>query len=179
MSQTQKNFDELSGIVLNIQRYCSHDGPGTRTTVFLKGCSLRCKWCSNPESIMKKSEIAYNPEKCTGKECGICLKPPFPEGAFFFADGDDNHVKVNWHLAADCDESHAKLCPAEALEMFGKVMTVKDVLDEVEKDASFYSNTGGGMTISGGEVLLQPDFAAALLEGAHNNGINTAIENCL
>ena len=85
-------------------------------------------------------------------------------------------VKVNWHLAMDCDETHASLCPTGALEMFGKLMTVDEVLDEVEKDASFYRNTGGGMTISGGEVMLQPDFAAALLQEAHNRGFNTAIE---
>ena len=73
-----------TGIVLNIQRYCSHDGPGIRTNIFLKGCSLRCKWCSNPESIHPKPELAYAPNLCTGKNaCGLCLKPPFPEGAFY------------------------------------------------------------------------------------------------
>jgi len=166
----------LTGIVLNIQRYCSHDGPGIRTTVFLKGCSLRCKWCGNPESIRAKPELSYDPKKCTGKKCGICLKAPFPEGVFYFVEGDDEHVKVNWQLAMDCDETHVALCPTGALEMFGKRMTVDEVLDEVEKDSSFYRNTGGGMTISGGEVMLQPDFAAALLKGAHERGINTAIE---
>ena len=83
----------LTGIVLNIQRYCSHDGPGIRTNVFLKGCSLRCKWCSNPESIRIKPEIAYDPKKCTGRKCGLCLKSPFPEGAFYFVEGDDDTRK--------------------------------------------------------------------------------------
>ena len=172
------NPSALTGTVLNIQRYCSHDGPGIRTNVFLKGCSLRCKWCGNPESIAPKPELSYDSKKCTGKEeCGVCLKPPFPEGAFFVPDGaDDDKVKVNWHLAADCDEKLASLCPTGALEMFGKRMTVDEVLDEVEKDSSFYRNTGGGMTLSGGECLLQPDFSAALLEGAHKRGFNTAIE---
>jgi pyruvate formate lyase activating enzyme len=170
------NASDIKGTVLNIQRYCSHDGPGIRTNVFLKGCSLRCKWCSNPESIRMKPELSYDPKKCTGKKCSLCLKSPFPEGAFYFLEGDDEHVKVNWDLAMDCDETHASLCPTGALEMFGKLMTVNEVLDEVEKDASFYRNTGGGMTISGGELMLQPDFAAALLKGAHDRGINTAVE---
>ena len=166
-----------TGIVLNIQRYCSHDGPGTRTNVFLKGCSLRCKWCSNPESIRLKPELAYDPKLCTGKkECGVCLKAPFPEGAFYVVDGPDDKVKVNWDLAGEVDETCAALCPTEALSMYGKRMTVDEVLEEVEKDASFYRSSGGGMTVSGGECLLQPDFTAALLAGAHERGINTAIE---
>lgn len=170
------NSSDMTGTVLNIQRYCSHDGPGIRTTVFLKGCSLRCKWCSNPESIAPKPELSYDPKKCIGKKCGVCLKPPFPEGAFYLAEGDDERVRVNWHLAMGCDEPLASLCPTGALEMFGKPMTVNEVLDEVEKDSSFYRNTGGGITVSGGECLLQPDFTAELLAGAHERGFNTAIE---
>jgi len=177
MSKQSNNPSTLTGIVLNIQRYCSHDGPGTRTTVFLKGCSLRCKWCSNPESIRPKPELAYDPKLCTGKkECGLCLKSPFPEGAFYVVDGADDKIRVNWDLATDCDEATVSLCPTDALYMFGKEMTVEEVIDEVVKDESFYRNTGGGMTISGGECMLQPDFAAGLLEEAHSNGFNTAIE---
>ena len=176
MNKQATNPSEIKGTVLNIQRYCSHDGPGIRTTVFLKGCSLRCKWCGNPESIRMKPELSYNSKECTGKKCGLCLKPPFPAGAFYFIEGDDEHVKVNWDLAMDIDRDLASLCPTGALEMFGKLMTANEVLDEVEKDASFYRSTGGGLTISGGEVMLQPDFAAALLKGAHDRGINTAVE---
>jgi pyruvate formate lyase activating enzyme len=176
MNTQSKNPNDITGIVLNIQRYCSHDGPGIRTNVFLKGCSLRCKWCGNPESIRIKPELSYDSKKCKGKECSICLKPPFPEAAFYFVEGDDAKVKVNWTLAMNCTEEMASLCPTGALEMYGKKMTVNEVLDEVEKDASFYRSTGGGMTISGGEVMLQPDFAAALLKEAHARGFNTAIE---
>ena len=134
------NQSEITGTVLNIQRYCSHDGPGIRTTVFLKGCSLRCKWCSNPESIKRKPELSFGPETCIGaKECGACLKPPFPEGAFYVVDGGpDDRVRVNWDLATEIDQAMADLCPTDAIEMFGKIMTAEEVLDEVERDASFY-----------------------------------------
>jgi pyruvate formate lyase activating enzyme len=177
MSKHTNDPSELSGRVLNIQRYCSHDGPGIRTTVFLKGCSLRCKWCSNPESIRLKPELAYDSRLCTGKkECGLCLESPFPEGAFYVVEGADDTIKVNWDLATDCDEATVALCPTKALYMFGQEMTVDRVIDEVERDSSFYRNTGGGITVSGGECLLQPDFCAALLEEAHARGMNTAIE---
>ena len=177
MSSASNSPSAPSGIVLNIQRYCSHDGPGIRTTVFLKGCSLRCKWCSNPESIARKQELAYDPKLCAGKkECGACLKAPFPDGAFYVVDGPDDKVKVNWDLAGDVDEACVALCPTGALSMFGKPMTVDAVLDEVERDSSFYRSSGGGITVSGGECLLQPDFTAALLAGAHERGFNTAIE---
>ena len=116
------------GTVLNIQHFCTHDGPGIRTTVFLKGCSLRCKWCSNPESIHPKPELAYNPSKCIGeKQCGICLKAPFPEGATFVIDGGEDKVHVNWDLASDCDEETVGLCPTGALHMFGQKITVDEV----------------------------------------------------
>jgi pyruvate formate lyase activating enzyme len=164
-------------LVLNIQHFCTHDGPGIRTNVFLKQCSLRCKWCSNPESIHPKPELAYNPSKCIGKkECGLCLKPPFPEGAMYVIDGADDKVHVNWDLAGDCDQETVSYCPTMALTMFGQEMTVDQVLDEVEQDGTFYRESGGGITLSGGECLLQPDFSAALLAGAHQRGINTAIE---
>jgi pyruvate formate lyase activating enzyme len=177
MSKHTNDPSKLSGRVLNIQRYCSHDGPGIRTTVFLKGCSLRCKWCSNPESIRLKPELGYDPRQCTGKkECGLCLESPFPEGAFYVVDGADDKIHVNWDLATDCDEATVAHCPTKALYMFGQEKTVDQVVDEVERDSSFYRNTGGGMTVSGGECLLQPDFCAALLEEAHARGINTAIE---
>ncbi len=105
MNNQGNNSAALTGSVLNIQRYCSHDGPGIRTTVFLKGCSLRCKWCGNPESIRKKPELAYDPKLCKGKkECGACLKPPCPEGAFYVMDGPDDKIHVNWDLASGCGE---------------------------------------------------------------------------
>ena len=165
------------GIVLNIQHFSLHDGPGIRTTVFLKFCSLRCKWCSNPESIHPKPELAYNRSKCIGKkECGRCLQPPCPEGAMYVVEGPDDRVHVNWDLAGECGKECADVCPTGALHVFGQEMTADQVLEEVDQDSSFYRESGGGLTVSGGECLLQPDFAAALLSGAHERGINTAIE---
>ena len=163
-----------TGIVLNIQHFSTHDGPGMRTNVFLKGCSFRCKWCSNPESIHPKPELAYNPGRCIGKdECGYCLKE-CPESAIFTVDSDVK-VRINWDLCTNCGKC-VPVCPPNSLYMFGQEMTVDAVLDEVEQDSSFYRESGGGITLSGGECLLQADFAAALLSGAHERGINTAIE---
>ncbi len=165
------------GLVLNIQHFCTNDGPGIRTTVFLKFCSLRCKWCCNPESIGRKPELAYNINKCIGKkQCGRCLQPPCPEGAMYVVDGEDDRVRINWDLASECGEETAAVCPTGALYLFGQEMTVDQVLDEVEQDSAFYRESGGGITLSGGECLLQPDFCAALLREAHHREINTAIE---
>ena len=178
MSNASNNSSAPTGIVLNIQRYCSHDGPGTRTTVFLKGCSLRCKWCSNPESIRFKPELAYDPKLCIGKkECGACLKAPFPEGAFYVVDGPDDKVKVNWDLAGDVDEACVALCPTGALSMYGTADDGRRGAGRSrEGQLLSIAVSGGGMTVSGGECLLQPDFTAALLAGAHERGFNTAIE---
>jgi pyruvate formate lyase activating enzyme len=173
------NPKDITGMVLNIQHFSTHDGPGIRTTVFLKGCSLRCKWCSNPESIRLKPELGYNRGKCIGeKECGFCLKDVCPESAIYvIGSGEkaDDKISINWDLCSNCGKC-VSVCPTMALYMFGQEMTADEVLNEVEQDSSFYNESGGGITLSGGECLLQPDFAAALLEGAHQRGINTAIE---
>jgi pyruvate formate lyase activating enzyme len=164
----------VTGIVLNIQHFSIHDGPGMRSTVFLKGCSLRCKWCCNPESIHFKPELGYDLNKCIGeKECGLCLTE-CPESALFVLPSDGK-VRVNWDLCTNCGKC-ISACPPEALYLYGKEMTVEQVLDEVEQDSGFYSESGGGITLSGGECLLQPDFAAAVLKEAHERGMTTAIE---
>lgn len=174
MADTTSNPASIKGMVLNIQHFCTHDGPGMRTTVFLKGCSLRCKWCSNPESIQPKPELAYNPAKCIGKiECGFCVKE-CPESAIFSVDPDPK-MHINWDLCTNCGKC-VPACPPQALYTFGREMTVDEVLAEVEQDSAFYRDSGGGITLSGGECQLQADFAAALLEEAHRRGINTAIE---
>ena len=167
-----------TGRVLNIQHFCTHDGPGIRTTVFLKGCSLRCKWCSNPESILKLAELAYNPGKCIGeKECGLCL-PVCPEVAIYVVgagERSDDKVRINWDLCTNCGKC-VPVCPTKALYLFGEEMTVDQVLAEVEQDGTFYRESGGGLTVSGGECLLQADFLEALFIEAHQRGIHTAIE---
>lgn len=175
-----KNQDILTGRILNVQHFCTNDGPGIRTTVFLKGCSLRCKWCSNPESIHPKPELAYKQETCIGeKECGFCLKEDVcPENAIYVLKSDDpggDKAKINWDLCTNCGKC-PEVCPTNALYLFGQEMTVDQVLAEVEQDAGFYHESGGGLTLSGGECILQPDFVAALLAEAQHRGINTAIE---
>ena len=175
MSSPAADTKGLRGTVLNIQHFSTHDGPGMRTTVFLKGCSLRCKWCSNPESIHPKPELAYNPSRCIGKdECGFCLKE-CPESALFVVDSDVK-VQANWDLCTNCGKC-VPACPPKALYLFGQSMSVDEVLDEVEQDSLSYRESGGGLTLSGGECQLQADFAAALLAGAHARGIHTAIES--
>ncbi len=165
---------KLTGRVLNIQHFSTHDGPGIRTNVFLKGCSLRCKWCCNPESIHPKPELAYDLKTCIGeKECGMCLKE-CPERAIYVVDADGK-VRINWDLCTNCSKC-GPVCPSKSLHDFGVEMTVDDVLAEVEQDASFYRESGGGITLSGGECTLQPAFSVALLAEAHRRGINTAIE---
>ena len=116
--------------MLNIQRYCSHDGPGIRTNVFLKGCSLRCKWCGNPESIAFKPELSYDPRKCTGKKaCGVCLKAPFPKARSTWSRAPMTRSMSTGTWPETATRRMASLCPTGALEMFGKRMTVDEVLD--------------------------------------------------
>ncbi len=164
----------LTGTVLNIQHFCTHDGPGIRTNVFLKGCSLRCKWCCNPESIHPKPELAYDLKKCIGEsECGLCLKE-CPESALYVL-ASDGKVRVNWDLCTNCGKC-PPVCPPQALYLFGQAMTVDEVLADVEQDGTSYRESGGGITLSGGECMLQCDFSAALLAEARQRGLNTAVE---
>jgi pyruvate formate lyase activating enzyme len=174
IDRIQTVSDEPRGYVVDLQHFSTHDGPGIRTTVFLKGCSLRCKWCCNPETIAPKPELAYNLKLCIGvDECGRCL-PTCPEQALHMLDSD-GRVRVNWDLCSNCGQC-VEVCPSKALYSFGRTMSVNEVLREVEQDGGFYSESGGGITLSGGECLLQPEFSAALLREARSRGLNTAIE---
>ena len=140
----------VKGTVFNIQRFCVNDGPGIRTTVFLKGCPLSCVWCHNPESQRFEPEILFYKDKCTG--CGRC----------------------KCVTAADRDF----VCFNGAKEICGKTVSANEVTAEVLKDKPFYENSGGGVTLSGGEPLAQYDFSLELLKKAKENGIHTAVETC-
>ncbi len=158
------------GVVFNIQKFCINDGPGIRTTVFLKGCPLKCKWCHNPESHLLQSELLYDDEKCVGcGRCGVVC----PENAHTFA-GVHQLDREKCISCGACSNA----CGVGALELAGKEMGVQEVLDEVMKDKVFYSNSGGGLTLSGGEPLMQFDFAYEILKKAKRNDIHTCIETC-
>jgi pyruvate formate lyase activating enzyme len=163
------------GLVFNIQKFSVHDGPGIRTIIFLKGCSLACAWCSNPESQWLPRQLAYNPSKClTAQACKHCLDI-CPQQALSV--GDDG--KMAWDASA-CDQCLlcADVCPTHALNVYGYEITVDDALRRVEEDEAFYSRSGGGVTLSGGEPLFQEEFALALLREARKRRIDTCIETC-
>ncbi len=167
---------KTEGIVFNIQKCSVHDGPGIRTIVFLKGCPLSCRWCSNPESINPEPDLAYNEGRClTLDKCQRCLTA-CPRGAIHPA--ENGYIRVERSLCAGCPMPCVEACPSQALIAYGKVRTVDDVLRTVEQDAAFYARSTGGMTLSGGEPLLQIDFALALLREARRRRIHTAIETC-
>jgi pyruvate formate lyase activating enzyme len=161
--------ETIRGSIFDIQRFSIHDGPGIRTTVFFKGCLLDCPWCSNPESVISPPELLYSRASCL--KCGRCVQV-CPDGALALA---DDGVVVDRDMCSVCDEC-SQVCPSGALRVVGRRVAVADVLREVARDAVFYQHSGGGVTLSGGEPLLQPDFALGLLEGAHALGIHSAVE---
>ena len=164
------------GIVFNVQKYSVHDGPGIRTNVFLKGCNLRCRWCSNPESQHPHPELAWNEGRCIGLDkCGHCLTN-CPNGAI--ESGENGMPRLNREKCGDCSHICAGHCPSQGLLVYGKKRTVKDILDSVEQDMAFYTRSGGGMTLTGGEPLMHKDFAIALLRQARKRRMKTAIETC-
>lgn len=161
------------GLIFNIQRFSIHDGPGIRDLVFIKGCPLRCKWCCNPESQNNYPEVAYNPDRCIGwKECGLCLEV-CPVGAI--RKHSNSKVKIGRRACTQCARC-GEICPAQAIKLFGKYMTIDEIISVVEEDGAFYSRSGGGITVSGGEPLLQADFVEDLLKRCREHGLDTSIE---
>lgn len=160
------------GLIFNIQRFSLHDGAGLRTLVFMKGCPLRCLWCCNPESQLPTPELMLFPSRCIA--CGACREAcehqavlPDPAGGF----ATD---RARCRTCGRCAEA----CPTEARTLRGRMVSVAEVLTEVERDEIFYRSSGGGVTVSGGEPLFQAAFVADLLQACRRQGINTAVETC-
>ncbi len=164
-------MSDLLGTIFNIQRFCTQDGPGIRTTVFLKGCPLRCAWCHNPESQRGVPELLFSSEKCIG--CGSCVAA-CPNGLHTLRDGTHCFTRNGCISCGKCT-AH---CWAEALELCGKKQTVAEVMDEASRDRPFYETSGGGITLSGGEPLAQGEFTLALAQSCKQENIPLCIETC-
>lgn len=161
----------MKGLVFDIQKFSIHDGPGIRTTVFMKGCPLKCLWCHNPESQKSEREISFQPSKCIG--CGWCFSA-CPNGCQRIDGSKRIFERDNCLVCGKCAEK----CYAGGLEIVGREMRVDEVIDEAMKDKAFYDTSGGGMTLSGGEPLFQPEFTVALLNEAKKNELHTCVETC-
>jgi pyruvate formate lyase activating enzyme len=163
--------EDIRGLIFNIQRYSIHDGPGIRTTVFMKGCPLRCIWCANPEGQVLKPEIFLNPEKCTG--CGKCVQE-CPQEAIEIREGKSHSDRQSCIGCGKC----AEVCPNQARNLMGTWASAKEVFQEIKRDSIFYENSGGGVTLTGGDPLAQPEFAIGLLGLCKGVYIHTALETC-
>ncbi len=161
----------MIGNIFRIERYAVHDGPGIRTTVFLKGCPLRCWWCHSPESQASEPELMYRPERCI--RCFKCVEA-CQEGAVSMA-GDS--IVIDQALCRWCG-SCADVCAAGARVRTGRAMSAADVVSLVDRDTLFYDQSGGGVTFSGGEPFVQPQFLLEMLEGCRRRRIHTAVDTC-
>lgn len=161
------------GIITSVQPMSIHDGPGIRTTVFLKGCNMRCKWCHNPETWSQEFQIQYVRQKCIC--CATCL-------SICHQHAISVSLKQEWQLnrrKCDCCGQCVDECPTGALQIVGRKVLAEELFNEIKGDAPFWEKSGGGVTISGGEPFLQPDFVDDLLQICHNNKISTAVETNL
>ncbi|OLS13187.1 MAG: glycyl-radical enzyme activating protein family [Promethearchaeota archaeon CR_4] len=161
----------ITGRLFNIQRDSTEDGPGIRTTVFLKGCVMHCPWCHNPEGIRSNPELVWYKARCIG--AGDCMKVCPQHALKLTADG----MLVDRTLCDACGKC-VEACPATALEVLGRLYTVDEVVGTVVRDRLFYEKSGGGMTVSGGEASVQAAFCLALMQAVSKEGIHVAIETC-
>lgn len=169
MAYNHEHMNPITGLIFNIQRFSIHDGPGIRTTVFYKGCPLRCFWCHNPEGLKGQPEVQYFPQRCIG--CGACVEA-CEHGAHLLSEGEHRYDR---QVCVTCGKCIAECC-SEALQIAGRQMTVEETAAEVLRDRPFYDSQGGGVTLSGGEPLQQREFTLALLKRLKDEEIHTAIE---
>jgi len=163
--------DAVGGVVFNVQRYSTEDGPGIRTTVFLKGCPMRCPWCHNPEGLSRDPQLVWYEVRCIGaRDCLTAC----PRGALALTPEGMVIDRQRCDACGRCEDA----CPAAALEVIGKVRTVGEVAAETLRDRVFYDKSGGGVTLSGGEPALQFDFALELMGRLRDEGVHLALDTC-
>ena len=161
---------EPKGLLMDVKRFAVHDGPGLRTTLFLKGCPLRCVWCHNPEGEARVPQLGYYAHKCI--DCGECVRV-CPAGAPEFTADGHRLIREMCVVCGRCEDA----CLGNALRLYGQTVTVEDACTLVLEDRAFYGEEGG-LTVSGGEPLLQTNFTAALLARMKEEGIGTAVDTC-
>lgn len=164
---------ERKALIFNVQKYNMYDGPGIRTLVFFKGCPLRCKWCANPEGLEKKYQVLYKRNSCI--DCGACVSV-CPVGIHSIS--KESRHEVNRSIECIGCRKCQEVCSQAALSIVGEVKTISELMEVIEEDRDFYDVSGGGVTLGGGEVTMQSEFAANLLMVCKQEGINTAIETC-
>ncbi len=170
-------MSDIKGIIFNVQPFTVHDGPGIRTELFMKGCTLKCRWCSNPEGLSPKPEPGLYPDKCIGfSKCGVCEKSCVNGVAYSVY--EDKLVAIDRAKCRGC-LACAEACPSGGIKVWGKAYTPEEAFALVKKDKKYYDESGGGVTVSGGEALMQADFVAELFRLCRAEGIGTCLESAL
>ena len=170
---SDNNVIERKAFIFNKQKYNMYDGPGVRTLVFFKGCPLRCKWCSNPEGLERKYQIMFKPTTCVS--CGSCV-PVCPQKIHSISSSGEHIIdrSIDCIGCGQCVEA----CVPDTLKVAGEQVPISELLEYVEQDRAFYDQSGGGVTLGGGEVTSQPEAAINLLQACKQEGLHTAIETC-